>query len=182
MRGIACLLVFAGLTAVAMAEEVPQAVVDFANASLKAIGEDPIIVAGVQAENAKGKTLAQIQETDEKWRAEAGVTPFMTEMMKSPVAQRLLDIQKGAAFYAEIFVTDNQGANVAMTDKTSDYWQGDEPKFTESFKGGAGAIHIGDVAFDPSTQAYLVQVSVPVMDAGKAVGTITFGIDLDRFQ
>jgi len=50
-----------------------------------------------------------------------------------------------------------------MTNKTSDYWQGDEAKFTESFKGGSGAVHIGDVEFDQSAQAYLVQISVPVM-------------------
>lgn len=42
--------------------------------------------------------------------------------------------------YAEIFVMDNQGANVAMSDKTSDYWQGDEDKFVRSFAGGEGKV------------------------------------------
>ncbi|WP_197466328.1 MULTISPECIES: hypothetical protein [unclassified Oleiphilus] len=77
---------------------------------------------------------------------------------------------------------DNQGANVAMTNKTSDYWQGDEAKWQESFKDGAGAVHIGDVEFDESAQAYLVQVSVPVMDGGTAIGAITIGINLDDLE
>ena len=59
---------------------------------------------------------------------------------------------------------------------------GDEAKFKESFKGGAGAVHIGEVEFDDSTQAYLVQVSVPVKDNGKVIGAITFGVDVDKIE
>lgn len=75
---------------------------------------------------------------------------------------------------------DNQGAHVAMTDKTSDYWQGDEAKFIESYNGGKGAVHIADVEFDNSTQAYLFQVSVPVKDGNKVIGATTIGIDVDK--
>lgn len=81
-----------------------------------------------------------------------------------------------------MFVMDNLGANVCMSDKTSDHWQGDEPKFTESYKGGQGAVHIGDVIFDDSTQAYLVQVSVPVTDGGTVIGAITIGVDVDKVE
>jgi hypothetical protein len=77
---------------------------------------------------------------------------------------------------------DNQGANVAMTNKTSDYWQGDEAKFTDSFKNGVGAIHISTVEFDESAQAYLVQVSVPVMEGGKAIGALTIGVNIDELE
>ena len=62
---------------------------------------------------------------------------------------------------------DNQGANVAMTDKTSDYWQGDEAKFKKSYHNGKGTVFVDEVEFDDSSQAYLVQVSVPVKDGDK---------------
>ena len=76
---------------------------------------------------------------------------------------------------------DNQGANVCMTDKTSDYWQGDEAKFQKSYNNGAGGMDISDVKFDDSSQAYIVQVSVPVKDAGgKVIGAVTIGIDVDK--
>jgi len=100
--------------------------------------------------------------------------------MTSECGKHLDEISKSKAYFAEIFVMDNQGANVAMTDKTSDYWQGDEDKFTQSFKNGAGGIHISDVEFDDSTQLYIVQVSVPVKDGDKVIGAITFGIDVDN--
>jgi hypothetical protein len=68
-----------------------------------------------------------------------------------------------------------------MSDKTSDYWQGDEAKFIKSYSGGKGAVFVDEVKFDNSTQAYLVQVSVPVKDGDKAIGAITFGINVDKF-
>lgn len=49
-------------------------------------------------------------------------------------------------YYAEIFVIDYQGAIVVMTNKTSDYWQGDELKFEKAFNQGQGQVFVGDVS------------------------------------
>ena len=163
-------------------EKAPQKVVDLANSKLTALGTDPVIVKAVKEENAKGKTLAQIQDKDKEWRGTPGIAGYMKALMESECGKHLRGIQSGAPYYAEIFVMDNQGANVAMTDKTSDYWQGDEAKFKESYKGGAGAVHISDVKFDDSTQAYLVQISVPVKDGDQVIGAITIGVDVDKVE
>ena len=69
-----------------------------------------------------------------------------------------------------------------MTDKTSDYWQGDEPKFTKAYNKGSGAIYISDVNFDDSTQAYLVHVSVPISDGKNIIGVKTFGVDVNKIE
>jgi len=106
----------------------------------------------------------------------------MKAIMENECGQHLRSIQNSAPYFAEIFVMDNRGANVAMTDKTSDYWQGDEAKFQKSFNAGAGAIFVDDVDFDDSAQAYLVQVSVPIKKAGQVIGAITFGIDIDAVE
>ncbi|MEW6188308.1 MAG: PDC sensor domain-containing protein [Thermodesulfobacteriota bacterium] len=163
-------------------EKAPQKIVDYANSKLIKWGSDSIIVNAVKTENAKGKSLDQIKELDKKWMATPGVDPFMKSLMDSPCGKHLQGLQKSAPFLAEIFVMDNQGANVCMSDKTSDFWQGDEPKFVESFKSGNGAVHISDVSFDKSTQAYLVQASVPVKDGGKVIGALTIGINVDKFK
>ena len=164
------------------AEKALQKVVALANTELVELGTDAVIVEAVQAENAKGKTLDQIKALDQKWQTTAGVVDFMKALMDSPCGERLKAIKKSAPCYMEIFVMDNLGANVCMSEKTSDYWQGDEPKFTESYKGGAGAVHISDVKFDDSTQVHAIQVSVPVKDSGETIGAMTFGIDLDKLQ
>ena len=184
----ALILIFVGMFMIVGAgnvcagEKAQQKVVDLANSTLVGHGMDPVIVEAVKAENAKGKSLAQIKDMDDKWKAHAGIADYMKAIMDSECGKHIRSIQNSAPYYAEIFVMDNQGANVAMTDKTSDYWQGDEAKFKKSYNGGSGSVFVDEVEFDDSSQAYLVQVSVPVKDGGKVIGAITFGIDVDKIQ
>jgi hypothetical protein len=174
--------ILTGSAVVFAAERAPQKVIELANSKLAAFGTDPVIVKAVKSENIKGKSLSQIKSMDKKWRATPGIADFMQRLMDSECGRYLTEIQNNSPYFAEIFVMDNQGANVAMTDKTSDYWQGDEAKFKKSFNGGSGAVFVDDVEFDDSTQAYLVQVSVPVKDDGRVIGAITFGIDVDQIE
>jgi len=174
-------LLFGAVLAMA-GEKAPQKIVDLANGELAGYGTDGAIVEAVMAENGKGKTLEQIKEMDEKWKGTAGVDDGMKALMENACAKRIKEIAASNPYYSEIFVMDDKGANVCMTDKTSDYWQGDEAKFQKSFADGKGQVFVDDVEFDDSSQAYLVQASVPVMDGDKAIGAITFGIDVDKVK
>ncbi|MEW6236063.1 MAG: cache domain-containing protein [Candidatus Omnitrophota bacterium] len=186
------LFVFAGwaFAAEKEAEKAPQKVIDFGEKELVKWGYDPIIVKAVKEENAKKKTLEQVKAMDEKWTKTPGIADYMKAMMESECSKHLITkLLKSQPFFDEIFVMDNLGANVAMTDKTSDYWQGDEDKFKKSFNEGKGGIDIGDVKFDDSTQAYLVQISVPVKEVVDketkkeiVIGAITIGINIDKFK
>ncbi|MGL1861031.1 MAG: cache domain-containing protein [Pseudodesulfovibrio sp.] len=176
---LCCLFIIVMAVGTASAEKAPQKVYDLAESTLAKVGMDPLIVAAVKAQNGTSMSLADIQAVDTKWKARAGVADYMVALMDSTLGRHLKGIQASEAYYSEIFVMDNQGANVGMTNKTSDYWQGDEKKFKNSFAAGKGAVFVDEVAYDDSSQAYLVQVSVPVMDGGKAIGAITFGIDVD---
>lgn len=164
------------------AEQAPQPVVDLANTTLAELGSRPEIVSAVKAQNSQGKSLADIKAMDEKWKATPGIAPYMQALMDSECAKFLKGLQDSQPYYAEIFVMDNQGTNVAMTDKTSDYWQGDEAKFQKSFNSAQGEVFVDEVEFDESAQVYLVQVSVPVKDGGQTIGAITFGINVDQVK
>lgn len=179
---LVCVFTIVAVTSAFAAEEASEAVVRLANTELVKLGTDAVIVSAVKAENAKGKSLQQIKELDAKWKATPGIADYMKVMMQSKCGQHLQGIQSSVGYYAELFVMDNLGGNVCMSDKTSDYWQGDEAKFQKSFNNGKGAVHIGKVKFDDSTQAYLVQVSVPVRDGDKVIGAITIGIDVDKIE
>lgn len=163
------------------AEEVPAAVYELAP-KLQAWGSDPVLINAVKEQNAKGMSLDDIKARDATWMATEGVDDFMKYLLENQAAKQLLSLEGSTHYYSEVFLMDNQGANVAMTNKTSDYWQGDESKFSGSFADGKGSVHIGKVKFDVSAQVYLVQVSVPVMDAGSAIGAITVGINLDELE
>jgi hypothetical protein len=163
------------------AEDAPASVKDLVP-DLQTWGTDPVPVAAVKDRNGTAEALDEVKATDAEWIAYTGVSEFMHTLMNNAAAEELKKLEKSKPYFTELFLMDHLGANVAMTNKTSDYWQGDEPKFTESFKDGAGAVHVGKVKFDESAQTYLVQVSVPVMDAGKAIGAITVGVNLDELE
>ena len=180
-------LAFAGLTLTAASplqagEAAPAKVVALAKGSVAKLGTAPEIVNAVRAQNAKGATLANVQAFDRKWMTTPGVADFMKALIDSPAGQFLQKTATGTPYFSEIFVTDKLGANVAMTAKTSDYWQGDEPKFTECWKDGAGVVYVSDVVFDKSTQSYVVHVSAPVMDGKDVIGVLVAGINVAKVQ
>jgi predicted amidohydrolase len=161
------------------AEEVPNSL-NARLAEIEKLGENPVIVAAVEARNSRGMSMDDIKKRDAEWMAnKEGIDEGMREIMENDAAKALRTIEKSEPYYVEMFVVDNQGANVAMTNKTSDFWQGDEEKFTETFKGGQGEVFIAAPEFDDSANAYLIQVSVPVKSSGRTIGALTIGVNLD---
>jgi hypothetical protein len=160
------------------AEEVPNSL----NARLgeiEKLGEHPLIIAAVEARNAINMSLESIQQRDKEWMANKGIDAGMRELMENDAANALRAIEKSQPYYVEMFAVDNKGANVAMTNKTSDFWQGDEEKFTETYNNGEGQVFIAAPEFDDSANAYLIQVSVPVKSHGRTIGALTIGVNLD---
>lgn len=170
------------LAGAAQAEVLPADLVAEIETLGETWGKNPVIVAAVAQQNATGMSQKAILELDDKWRNTSGLAAFMEPYFDNQAADELARLESNADYVMESFAMDNQGGIVGATNKTSDYWQGDEAKFTESFKGGSGAVHIGEIEFDDSAQSYLVQVSVPVMKDGAAIGAITIGIDIDSFE
>ena len=157
----------------ALAKEVKDVVPEVVKAAA-----DPVIVKAVKEQNAQGLTLAKIQEIDKAWmettNAKKEPTAFMKSIASNAAAKELAKLEK--PYMVEFILTDNQGANVAVTGMTSDYWQGDEPKFTNAFANGKGNTYIARPQKDKSTGEVISQVSVPVMSDGKAIGTLTVGV------
>lgn len=160
------------------AELVTRAQREQAVATARRIAADPAVVAAVKARNARKVPLAEIQRVDGAWRATRGPDERMRVLMDNDCARALKGAQAARREISEAFVMDDRGANVCMTNRTSDYWQGDEAKWKESF--GRSAAFVDEPAYDESAQAYLVQVSVPVMAGGEAIGAVTVGINLAR--
>jgi hypothetical protein len=179
LAAVIALLFLVGSAPNALAEKAPKKVADAAKGTLAKLGTDKVVVEAVKKANAQGKTLQQIKELDEKWKADAkqGVAPYMQELMENPCAKQLKALMAKQAYITEIFVTDNQGANVCQTAKTGDYWQGDEDKFTKVFKKG---ILVSDVEVEDGKR--IAQVSVPVKEGKEDVGTMTIGVDVDKVR
>jgi hypothetical protein len=179
---VAAIALVAAAMVVAQDRNVPKSLVRFTNGNLVKIGQDATLVSLVEAQNAKRVSLAKIQDIDKQWIAEKGINAFMSGLLGNSASARLKSLLAQYDFILEAFVMDNQGALVGLTNKTSDYWQGDEAKFTESYKGGTGAIHYGEPEFDDSANATVVQISVPVTKGGRAIGAITFGVSIEGWE
>ena len=163
------------------AQDTPAAIKNLAP-KLQKWASSSEVISAVKAQNAKNVSLDKIKEIDKKWMETSGVDDFMKDILSNSCSEYLKKLRKENPFIVEAFAMDNKGANVSMTNKTSDYWQGDEDKFTKSYNNGNGTVHFGKLSFDESSQAYVIQVSVPVVDGGKTIGAVTFGIDSGKVK
>jgi hypothetical protein len=146
---------------------------------LRRIASDPALVREVQRQNARRVPLDSVQQRDEEWRATPALTPLKRQVLASLCARSLeRHRDQLGRVMAEAFVMDNQGALVGATRRTSDYWQGDEPKWRESFNGGRGGELREPPFFDESSQSYVVQVSLPVKAGARVIGALTVSISL----
>ncbi len=143
---------------------------------------NPLLIRAVRQQNASGLTPEEISRRDKAWRATKELTPFKLSLQTSAAGRFLrAQVQRSTSFN-EAFLTDNQGANVAAFPATSDYWQGDEDKWSNSFNGSNGQIFLGALKLDESTNTVAAQVSAPVLDRGKTIGVLVVGVTIDYLQ
>lgn len=143
---------------------------------------NPVVIRAVRQQNGSGLTLQEIRQRDEAWRATDEATALKIALQGNAAGRFLGDTVDRLASINEAFVTDAQGANVAAYPPTSDYWQGDEEKFTASFNDGDGRLFIGPVELDESTREYAVQISAPVIDRGRTIGVLVVGVTVQYLE
>ncbi len=144
---------------------------------------NPNIVRAVEQQNAERLPLTEIKQRDEDWKgAGDNMIPLIRETTQNGVAQYFQRRVENNPAIDEVFLTDNQGANVAAYPPTSDYWQGDEEKWTASFNNGDGVVFIGPLEYDNSTRKTQVQISAPVYANNQTIGVLVLGVSVDYLQ
>jgi len=137
---------------------------------------NPLLVRAALQQNQQQLPLEEIKKRDGSWRGTKELTPFKQSLQSNKSGRFLKNTVTRLSSLNEAFLTDNQGANVAAYPATSDYWQGDERKWSASFNDGAGKVFIGELELDESTQTYAVQISAPVIDRGETIGVLIVGV------
>ena len=147
------------------------------------LAESDRVVADVRRQNDRKVPLAEIKRLDAQWAASKELTPLKKSVLENEVARHFRSLVTfDESIYSEIFLTDRQGATIAAYPLTSDYWQGDEEKWSNAFAGGKGTVYVGPVMYDESSKTDAVQISVPVFDGEKAIGVLVVGIKLSYIQ
>lgn len=146
---------------------------------------DPVFISAIRAQNLEtaGFDQTRIDELDALWRGQVGSAEaiLIQDVMSNPAAVHLRQqVEAMGGSVTEAFIMDQHGLNVAASHVTSDYWQGDEAKYQETYARGAGSVHYGDIELDQSTQTVQGQVSMTIMDeaTGEPIGALTIGINL----
>lgn len=92
------------------------------------------------------------------------------------------EVPKRFSFVSELFIFDRSGALVASSADTTDYYQGDEMKYTQTFSKNQNQF-LDRLRFDESTGKFLVQITMLIPGQGKGANTlaVTLGIDVTDY-
>ncbi len=147
----------------------------------------PKLEVKLRAQNEKSRRVSQqeIAKRDKQWVQAflQGDFAYPIKLVDQELSAQLREVKKQSQdMITEIIITDAYGLNVAVSDMTSDYWQGDEEKFTEVFGKPANSLHFSDINYDESTKRFQLHLSVPLFSEEKfePLGVLVFGIDVEK--
>lgn len=151
-----------------------------ANILVKQI-DNKVFASAAAKQNQKKVPLSEIKKLDKSWIDAEEELPLQKALQSNKCAAQVKKLVQKYPAILEAFVMDNQGAVVCENALTSDYWQGDEAKWKNSYKGGKGGLDAGKVEFDKSANSNLQQISLPLVNSkGKVIGAITYGVNVDK--
>jgi hypothetical protein len=119
----------------------------------------------------------RLEGIDEDWVATRGTSQFAMDLVGNETSDFLRRVQSLNPTYTEILLTDTQGALVAATNVTTDYYQADETWWRDAYGDGtSGTIFLGDVQFDQSAGAQALEVAVPLRESFEEGGYQVIGV------
>ncbi|MBC05301.1 hypothetical protein [Thalassospira sp.] len=147
---------------------------------------NPVVALSITSQNKlrKDMTQGEIDAADEQWRAEreAEDQPLVAAILTNPLSSYLTQVQaRSGGMYAEIFVMDAAGLNVGQSSITSDFWQGDEAKFQNTYPNGPDAVFIDEAEYNENSDAWLSQLNMTMSDADRQpIGAVTIEVNLNE--
>jgi len=172
------LAVFAWATAgFAQAPPEIKAKLDAKIRQLEAFRTDPQVVSAVKAYNATPPSPEAKAMTNEKWHSLSLMDPFVRTVGKTPLSEYLKT--KRDDVIAKVFVSGADGGKAGFDAKTEHWTHKGLPKHEVPM---TGKMWIGPVKLDDSTGLQLIQVGLPVLDGGKPIGSIVFGLRVEKLR
>ncbi len=166
----------AGSASAASEDPAVQAKLDARVVTIKAWAADPVIVAAVKALNASAPPDYAAM-TNEKWSELSILDPFVRAFTRNEVAAVLKG--KKTDEVSEAFVSAANGMKVAFLSKTTSWIHKGKPKHDVPMTGKSWQ---GKLETDESTGVQQIQLSVPVLDAGKPIGSLVVGFAISKLR
>lgn len=144
---------------------------------LERFSTDPQVVSAVKSYNSTTPSSEAKAMTNEQWRSLTLFDPFVRSVGKNTLSEYLKS--KRDDVVAKIFVSGADGGKVGFDAKTEHWTHKGMPKHEVPM---SGQIWIGPVKLDDSTGLQMIQVGFPVLDGGKPIGSIVFGMRVDKLR
>jgi hypothetical protein len=144
-----------------------QAKVEHYKKKLTEWAANPAVVAAVKSANAKGGLVPGM--TNSKWEDLKETDSMVTDIQNSD-ASKFLKTQEADKGINKLYARDEKGNLVAGSTKPALFNNAARPPFKMAMEGKAYAD--SEVKEDLTTKKKSVQVSVPIMSDGKAIGVL----------
>jgi len=176
-----------------LAFEQAAAIINGSTKSLQTLAISPSLIAAVEEANKAydGRSQADLNSEiavwDKAWKDEdPSIEARVAEIQASQTSVLLQKFASVLPEEVEVFVTDIQGLNVGMTDRTGDYLQADEGWWKSAYANGTGSLFVSEVGYDESSGIWAIDVGVPVRSADQKVigilrGTIDVSVIFETF-
>jgi hypothetical protein len=148
-------------------EKIKQTVIPHAE-SLAAL---PAVVEAVKKTNAAFPS----KMTNEKWKQLPVSSDLVQRYQNNAAAKALIGAKAG--YVAEAFVNAADGSKVAFLEKTTFWTHANAAKHKQPMQ---GKTWVGDLQLDDSSGSNQVQISVPVKDGGKIIGSLVIGAAITK--
>lgn len=131
--------------------------------------------------------IEALKRLDEKWKSvppENTINPFIRSVLENEIVTELKEFRSEFPEHREISITDRNGANVASTNRTSDYYQADEEWWQAAFNNGRGSVYISQPLYDESAETLSIQIAIPIVNptTNEIVGILRTNVGLDIFS
>jgi hypothetical protein len=151
-----------------------QAKVDARVKAIQAWASDPVLVNAVKAQNAS-LPPDYAAMTQDKWKDLSKLDPFVRSFDKNAAGQFLKS--KKSEVIIRAFLSDAAGLKVAFTAKTLSWSHRGDPKHEAPM---TGKTWHGPLEQDKASGLEQVQVSVPILDGDKPIGSLVVGLSVSN--
>jgi len=134
---------------------------------------------------ATGNPEEIIRQVEERWQSSDPDVPdsIAFNLIHNPAAnviRSIMDVDQKSESqfkYAEIFITNQYGGNIAQSNKTTDYKQGDELWWQKAKQNG---VFLSQGGFDESAGVYSSDIAIRILDEdGNFIGVLKAVINVE---
>jgi hypothetical protein len=174
---IAIALLISATAGLGQAPQELQAKLNAKIKQLESFSTDPQVVNAVKTYNSTPPSPEVKAMTNDKWHSLTLFDPFVREIGKNALSEYLKT--KRDDVIIKIFVSGANGGKVGFDAKTEHWTHKGMPKHDVPM---SGKTWIGSVKLDDSTGLQMIQVGLPILDGGKPIGSIVFGLRADKLR